>query len=78
MAVFKSTLSSFAPLTERPYTGRMIEALFAIVGHAETISPAKAPQFDPEDDIELEIRTRTANILAINDVLDGSRRSRII
>ena len=75
MAVFKSTLSS-APRTERSYTGRMIETVFAIVGYAETISPSKAPEFDPEDDIELEIRTRTANILAIDDV--QGRRSRIV
>ena len=47
---------------ERPYDGRMLESLFAIVAKAETLSTSRTPQFDPEDDIELERRTRTAGI----------------
>jgi hypothetical protein len=40
----------------------MLESLFAIVAKAETLSTSRTPQFDPEDDIELERRTRTAGI----------------
>jgi len=63
------------PKTE--YDGRLIETLFAIVAKAETLSTSRTAQFDPEDDIELERRTRTAGVLTIDEVLDGSRvRSR--
>jgi hypothetical protein len=76
MAASKSTLSSSALLTERPYDGRLIETLFAMVDRAETFSTSSAPEFDPEDDIELEIRTRTAGILTVDEVLDrGNRRA---
>jgi|HubBroStandDraft_6_1064221.scaffolds.fasta_scaffold431907_3 hypothetical protein len=74
MAAFKSTLSSSVPLTDRPYDGNLIASLFEIVEKAETLSTSKAPEFDPEDDIELEIRTRTAGILTIDEVLDRVNR----
>ena len=72
MAVFKNTLSSFVPLTDRPYDGNLIASLFEIVDRAETFSTSAAPELDPEDDIELEIRTRTAGILTVDEVTDGS------
>ena len=74
MAASKVTLSSSALLTERPYDGRLIETLFAIVARAEALSHSNAPEFDPEDDAQLEIRTRTAGILTVDEVLDRVNR----
>jgi hypothetical protein len=59
---------------ERRYDGNMLESLFAIVDRAETLSASTAPEFDPEDDIELEIRTRSAGVLAVDEVLDRVNR----
>jgi hypothetical protein len=74
MAVFKSTLSSSVSLPDRSYDGNLIESLFAIVDRAETLSTSTAPEFDPEDDIEIEIRTRSAGILTVDGFLDRANR----
>jgi hypothetical protein len=55
------------------YDGHLIESLFAIVDRV-ALSTSSAPEFDPEDDIELEIRTRTAGILTVGEVLDRVNR----